>query len=108
MDTKLRSYKGAAGWGYGLLWVLLTASAVISGLLASITAAFLQIYRYNLDPDVQMGYYDENNQWVAYQSTWTGDVTDPGFVDSLTAVGLTTVGLAVFALVLLILSMVFT
>ena len=108
MDTKLKSYKGAAGWGYGLLWVLLTASAVISGLLASITAAFLQIYRYNLDPDVQMGYYDENNQWVAYQSTWTGDVTDPGFVDSLTAVGLTTVGLAVFALVLLILAMVFT
>ncbi|MBR2627065.1 MAG: hypothetical protein IKD30_02290, partial [Peptococcaceae bacterium] len=108
MDTKLKSYKGAAGWGYGLLWVLLIASAVISGLLASITAAFLQIYRYNLDPDVQMGYYDENNQWVAYQSTWTGDVTDPGFVDSLTAVGLTTVGLAVFALVLLILAMVFT
>jgi len=108
LDTKLKSYKRAAGWGYGLLWVLLTASAVISGLLASITAAFLQIYRYNLDPDVHMGYYDENNQWVAYQSTWTGDVTDPGFVDSLTAVGLTTVGLAVFALVLLILAMVFT
>ena len=108
MDTKLKSYNGAAGWGYGLLWVLLIAATVISGLLASITAAFLQIYRYNLDPDVQMGYYDENNQWVAYQSTWTGDVTDPGFVDSLTAVGLTTVGLAVFALVLLILAMVFT
>ena len=108
MDTKLKSYNGAAGWGYGLLWVLLIASAVISGLLASITAAFLQIYRYNLDPDFQYGYYEEDGTWVEYESQWTGDVTDPGFVDSLTAVGLTTVGLAVFALVLLILAMVFT
>ncbi len=113
MDTKLRNSKyytlnSPAGYGYGLLWVLLTMFIVVTGLLTSITVAFVEIYRYNLDPDVHFGYYDEGDNWVPYTSQWTGDVTDPGFVDSLTAVGLTAVGLATAALVLLILILVFT
>ncbi len=102
MDTRLKKIS------YGILWVLLMVSTVMAGLLTSITAAFVEIYRYNLDPDMHFGYYDEGNNWVAYTSQWTGDVTDPGFAESLTAVGLTAVGLAAAALVLLILILVFT
>ena len=46
MDTKLKSYNRAAGWGYGLLWLLLLFSTAAAGILSSITAAFLQIYRH--------------------------------------------------------------
>ncbi|MBR4862304.1 MAG: HAMP domain-containing histidine kinase [Firmicutes bacterium] len=102
MDTKLKKFS------YGLLWMLMLVSTVGAGFLASITAAFLQIYRFNLDPDFYYGYHDENGNWVDYESRWTGDVTDPGFVDSLTVIGLTTAGLSVAAAVLLILILVFT
>ena len=108
MDTKLKSYNRAAGWGYGLLWLLLLFSTAAAGILSSITAAFLQIYRYNLDPDMHFGYYDDEGQWIAYGSKWTGEVTDPGFEESLTVVGLTAVGFAAAALVMLILICVFT
>ena len=104
MDTKLKKFS------YGLLWVLLIISTVAAGINVSVLVAMMQIQLYNLDSDMQFGYYDDSGEWVNYTSTWTGQVTVDAaeFREHLTAGGLAAIACSVAAVVLLVLILVFT
>ena len=104
MDTKLKKFS------YGLLWLLLIVSTVAAGINFSLFTSAIQIQIYNLDPDYHFGYHDDNGNWVAYESVWTGDVLveEAEFSDWITAGGIAAAACAVTALVLLILILVFT
>lgn len=113
MDTKLKKSKAyslnsPAGYVYGLGWILMVLCTVAAGLQASIAIALWEIYRWNLDEDYvsMQGYHDENGNWVQYTHKWTGEVTGPDFMDTLTSVGMAAISCAVVALVLLVLIMV--
>ena len=110
MDTKLKNSKTKLqSWMYGILWVLMVTAVLSTGVMSAVTAASVQIYRYNLDSDFSFGYHDEVGNWVPYQTVWTGNITNQAeFHDFMTAAGFSTVIQGAVLLVLLVLVLVFT
>ena len=108
MDTKLKNYNGKnlnspAGWGYCAAWVLLIVSTVVAGLTGVASVILLTIRQWNTGDGY--GYYD-GDQWIKYDSPWTGALDDAGSFDKLQFYGFTAIGICVLAVFLLIFIMI--
>ena len=116
MDTKSknskyeRSLNSPQGMWYSISWVACVAATVLSGIGATILAAFWTMEDRRRYAD-DWGFYDENNNWVAYEDRWSGTIhsADGGSLENeLMMCGVAVLVLVLVALAFLIVLMVMT
>ena len=103
MDTKLKSYNlnSPAGVGYGIAWVSAVLFTVATVIGISIIAMLVTVKNWNLYPE-SYGYFDENDNFIQYESEFTGEITNPNFNEFISLDGILTILCAVLALLSLI------
>lgn len=109
MDTKLKSYNlnSPAGVGYGIAWVSAVLFTVATVIGISIIAMLVTVKNWNLYPE-SYGYFDENDNFIQYESEFTGEITNPNFNEFISLDGILTILCAVLALLSLIVILILT
>ena len=99
MDTKLKKFSYAAAW------VLLIMSTVAAAVSASAAVVLLELRRWNVGDGI--GYYD-GDQWVKYDSPWTGVLDDAASFEKLQFYGFAAIIACVIVAALLVFFMIMT
>ncbi|MBR5230360.1 MAG: HAMP domain-containing histidine kinase [Firmicutes bacterium] len=100
MDTKLKKFS------YKAAWVLLVISTVGAAVWGTATVILWEIRNWNQSG--RYGYHDEMGNWVPYESPWRGVVDKAALEELVELYGFIAIGLAVAAMVMLIVVMVKT
>ena len=99
MDTKLKKFSYAAAW---VLLIMSTVAAAVSSV-----AGLVLVELRNWNTDDGYGYYD-GDQWIKYDSPWTGVLDNAASFDKLQFYGFAAIIAGVIAVILLVFIMVMT
>ena len=99
MDTKLKRFS------YMAAWVMLIVSTVFTALAGCAAAVLFVMRQWNVGEGY--GYY-EGDQWIKYDSPWSGVLNDAASFDKLQIYGFAAIIVCIIAVALLVFIMVMT